>query len=183
MPIHTSPYIYLLGPNTGWCELAKQSQSRKTESSRPTNGLLCRISFYSYTSIRGMCVHWGNYTQHSQEVQYFCKPNSFIVVANILFFWCFLGGNWTIMEKYSCLRWILIQLSDQGFLFREPSDYPSIEIVKQPTGRLNTSNEKWNCCEIHKNTLNGWDEMGDSFTIMGGYENNTQVLFFAAGRI
>lgn len=33
-------------------------------------------------------------------------------------------SNWTITEKWPCLRWIVILLSDQVFLLKEPSDYP-----------------------------------------------------------
>lgn len=54
----------------------------------------------------------------------------------------FFLGNWTIMEKY-WLGWILIQLSDLGFLFKELSDYPSIEIVKQPDLTVNKVKRCW----------------------------------------
>lgn len=43
-----------------------------------------------------MCVHWGNYTQHSQEVQHFCKLNRFIVVANINLG----GGGQRLLDYY-----------------------------------------------------------------------------------
>lgn len=156
--VHTL-YVFFVPIDVQWCELIKQSGGCKTGAEvRAAGQQMGFYTIYLYTppatdahafpSITGMCVRWGNYIP-----QYTTYPGCAISANQtallwrwtscfVLFSWGFFC-SWTITEKCSCLRWILILLSDQVFLFIEPSDYPPNEIVKQPESTVHKFTRCW----------------------------------------